>query len=698
MSGVRSAAAIIRPVPIGRVAPSLAGSLSRSAGLAGLGAVGQGVGVHRADLWQAAGITGDGIKVGIIDGGFVGLTSRIGQELPSNIHARCYREVGLFSSAAASCEAFTEHGTAVAETIADMAPDAGLYIADPISMQDLRQSVAWMTSNGVRVINVSLGFAYEGPGDGTSPPDSIYAVVDQAVAGGALWVNAAGNAGEDGWVGPWADANGNDLLDFAPGDDGNGIPLTAGDNVVVSLRWNDPWGASSNDYDVFLYGPDDPDPVAVSNDPQDGTEDPVESVGFTAATTGTYRVVVQRSSGAPVSRLQLLVLSEGESPLEHRVAAGTLVSPADSANPGMISVGAVAFDSPDVVERYSSRGPTVDGRTKPDLVAVDCSRTSVVDPFCGTSQSAPYAAGAAALVLQTDPTLGAPALAKWLRDHALGIETPVPNDDAGWGRLDLGAPPSPTQAAGLAFTQQPLGSVAGQALLIQPVVRFVDAKGVAVTAGPAATAQITISLGASAAGGTLTCTNGLTKAAVGGVAAFSRCTVSDPGTDYTIVAASTGLPSATSAPFSVLAPGTGPPQASLSIAASETAIKWGTRVTLTATLTVAGAGAALPGRAVAIQRPPPTASPGPRSPDPGRTPRAVPPWATRRSPTCAIAPPTRARRTSPPVPAQRLASSSASCSCCVPPVTASYAPFLSAGACNSRPPCDPPATTRRQVW
>ena len=142
-----------------------------------------------------------GVKVGIIDGGFIGLSSRLGRELPSSVHARCYREVGLYSSTVRSCEAFTEHGTAVAETIADMAPGASLYLADPVSLQDLESTVAWMTSNGVKIINVSLGFAYEGPGDGNVPADSVYSVVDQAVKGGALWVNAAGNAGEDGWAG-----------------------------------------------------------------------------------------------------------------------------------------------------------------------------------------------------------------------------------------------------------------------------------------------------------------------------------------------------------------------------------------------------------------------------------------------------------------------------------------------------------------
>src|SRR3972149_1843037 len=77
-----------------------------------------------------------------------------------------------------------------------MAPGVELFIADPISMLDTQQTVAWMTSNGVRIINASWSsdYLFEGPGDGTSPyPDSTYALVDQAVAGGALWANGAGH-------------------------------------------------------------------------------------------------------------------------------------------------------------------------------------------------------------------------------------------------------------------------------------------------------------------------------------------------------------------------------------------------------------------------------------------------------------------------------------------------------------------------
>jgi hypothetical protein len=588
LTGIDRAAPIIRPVPMG--AP-------------GIGALGEGVALHKADQWQAAGITGSGIKVGIIDGGFVGLTSRLGRELPASVHARCYREIGLYSSTARSCEAYSEHGTAVAETIADMAPGVSLYLADPVSMQDLESTVAWMTSNGVKIINVSLGFAYDGPGDSTSPPGSVYSVVNQAVKGGALWVNAAGNAGEDGWSGTWKDANANSLLDVSGTDESNSIALAAGESVLVTLRWNDTWGKSANDYDLYVFGNSGSIPVGASEDPQNGTGDPVESVGFTPATSGLYRIVIQRAGGSAASKLQLLVLTSQDSPLQHRSEAGTLPSPADSANPGMISVGAVSFDAPDVIETYSSRGPTTDDRIKPDLVAADCTTTSLVNPFCGTSESAPYAAGAAALVLSSRPTLTPAQLATWLRTHAVPLGGTTPNSTFGWGRLDLGAPPAPPAPTTIAFAAQPPLAAVLAPFNPAPAVRILDQDRVPLTTGPGSTLSVTLALGANPAGATLDCQGGLTKDAVAGVAIFSGCTISAEGPGYTLVATAAGLPPIISAPFDVLAVGSAPPPQIL-VSASAAAVAWSSPVTLAGQLAPAQGGlpsASLAGRTVTFE-------------------------------------------------------------------------------------------------
>ena len=61
-------------------------------------------------------------------------------------------------------------------------------------MEIIVTAVDWMIEHDVDVINMSLGFTWEGPGDGITPyTNGIQRSVDTAVAGGITWVNSAGN-------------------------------------------------------------------------------------------------------------------------------------------------------------------------------------------------------------------------------------------------------------------------------------------------------------------------------------------------------------------------------------------------------------------------------------------------------------------------------------------------------------------------
>lgn len=113
-----------------------------------------------------------------------------------------------------------DHGVGVAEIIADLAPDAELYLAVVYSAADLQAAVDWFATNGVTVINRSQTAEYDGPGDGTGP---TAAVVDDAVAHGMLWANAAGNASgpratpvSTSLRTPWEDPDGDGYLEIRP--------------------------------------------------------------------------------------------------------------------------------------------------------------------------------------------------------------------------------------------------------------------------------------------------------------------------------------------------------------------------------------------------------------------------------------------------------------------------------------------------
>ena len=96
-------------------------------------------------------------------------------------------------------------------------------------------------------------------------------------------------------------------------------------------------------------------------------------------------------------------------PLEYQVAAGSITTPASS--PAAFAVGALCWQSRSL-EPYSSQGPTIDGRTKPDIVGHDSVSgatyggfSSCPSAFAGTSASSPEVAGAAALVKQAYPSV-----------------------------------------------------------------------------------------------------------------------------------------------------------------------------------------------------------------------------------------------------------------------------------------------------
>ncbi|MGH7972238.1 MAG: S8 family serine peptidase, partial [Limisphaerales bacterium] len=125
-------------------------------------------------------------------------------------------------------------------------------------------------------------------------------------------------------------------------------------------------------------------------------------------------------------------------------------------------------DGPDTMADFSSRGPCADGRIKPDLVAPGtwiASAASAAAPneasiawspidnfyvyMGGTSMSGPHAAGAAAVFVQFyqnthNNATPSPALVKAALinsadelDEANGGPGPVPNNDEGWGRINL---------------------------------------------------------------------------------------------------------------------------------------------------------------------------------------------------------------------------------------------------------------------
>jgi subtilisin family serine protease len=116
----------------------------------------------------------------------------------------------------------------------------------------------------------------------------------------------------------------------------------------------------------------------------------------------------------------------------------TLVTPGDADS--VITVG--AEDSLGALAGFSSRGPTADGRVKPDLTAPGVqvcalSAPNMVRRLNGTSFATPLVAAAAALLKQLHPALGPGALRRALA--AFAANRAAPDSLRGWGRPDVAA-------------------------------------------------------------------------------------------------------------------------------------------------------------------------------------------------------------------------------------------------------------------
>ena len=409
--------------------------------------VSEGAAAHGAPAWNAAGFRGQSVKVGVIDfggSGFSGYAELMGSELPPTVKARCYidGDEGAYTSDLADCATGDgTHGTRMTEAIADIAPEIVPYVARPYLPSELLDTVRWMVAEDVDVIVYPISWIWDGPGDGSSPADtSPLRAVDLAAAGGALWVNSVGNWAQDTWFGAFADADADGRHEFAPAVECNTLLKTeAGRTIIAQLRWNDAWGGASRDLDLRIYETRDGDLIerAAASAAQSGAPEhnPYEILRYTPEDDAELCLAVHQKSGDAPEWLQLMTLRH-EQP-RHYTLSGSIRAPGESANPGMLTVGAALWQTPDEIDPTSGRGPTPDGRVKPDVVGVHGANSATAGPWFGTGQAAAHVAGIAALVRQRFPDYTPRQVAEYLKVHAQPRGDAVPNNTWGYGLAQL---------------------------------------------------------------------------------------------------------------------------------------------------------------------------------------------------------------------------------------------------------------------
>ena len=362
--------------------------------------------VHKSDRvrreWPE--ITGEGIKVGIISDGVDHKDEAFAvDELP-------YIDVVADGSG--------DEGTAMLEIVYDIAPGAQLAFASHGGSEaEMAANIDALVQSGCNIICDDITFWHEPIFEN----GIIGTKVNEVYNNGILYVASAGNYGDKHYAGDYFN-DGNNwnrfTLDTGPRNYLK-ITIEPEEKAVVALHWNDQFGNSGNDYDLYFYDGES-NLIKKSHDTQNGDDDPYEVLGFenTSTASKTIHVKVLNVDGNAATRILNMIFYncdlEGFANVEPSSYWGhPLVE-------GCISVGAIhSFLGLGIIlNRFSSRGPAliysfdIQGnplsfieRIKPDLVAINDVETFVgqqgffkTNPFTGTSASAPHAAANAALI------------------------------------------------------------------------------------------------------------------------------------------------------------------------------------------------------------------------------------------------------------------------------------------------------------
>lgn len=372
---------------------------------------------------HASGYTGEGAVVGIVDWGFDIEGTEIEDSVSETVDLTGEREPTPIERS---------HGTAVAEVLTTVAPDADLVL---ISVEPSPESVrsaldrldpateptGAVDADDIDLLVLPFGDERAGaPIDGTNELDwRVSRFVTQTDT--PVFV-AAGNTPDHSWSDTY-DPGAEGYHTFASGKTWQPIGRTAD----LRFHWHAP-DPNATSFTVELVALADGKPVSPDDPLLEKTIefDDVPGQVDTLGITGDHDALAVRiRSESADSRARLALF--GSRPLSFARTRTSILSPATAHE--SIAVG-VATPEGEQVET-SVAGPTIDGRRGLDLVAPARIETTTRGVFAGSSGSVPVVGGTAALVA-AESDFGHGALERRLFETASpGPEQP--NSELGYG-------------------------------------------------------------------------------------------------------------------------------------------------------------------------------------------------------------------------------------------------------------------------
>jgi len=427
-----------------------------------------------ADLVQAQGFTGTGVKVGVLSDGVNSLATLEGNgDLPNNVMVLS-GQAGM-----------GDEGTAMLEIVHDLAPGAQLFFATAFTSEaQFATNIQSLAAAGCNIIVDDVTYFDEGVFQDTA----VAQAVNTVTASGVLYFSSAANSGnlDSGTSGTWeGDFNGTGtqilvintkegktvpVHKFDATHESDTITMTSSAGGPVVLQWSDTFSpAPCVDYDLFIMDSGLATILDSSTNRQNCTTgpQPVEIAGCSpppmnvdVCITGNVIVVVlfansgsgpsTRALHVDTERARISINTNGAT-FGHNAGASTLTV---AATPAQTTIFTSGNQSP---ESYSSDGPrkiffhpdgtaitpgnflfsTNGGTTlsKVDFTAADCGQSAVsgFNPFCGTSAAAPTAAAIAALMLPANPSLPSAPVIAAMKSTALPAHSGFTTNTVGSG-------------------------------------------------------------------------------------------------------------------------------------------------------------------------------------------------------------------------------------------------------------------------